>query len=484
MNYQKIILALILCLSLFQARAERPNIVIMLADDMGFGDVQTLNPKYGKIKTPQLDRVAQEGLTFLDAHSGSSVCTPTRYGLLTGRYAWRTPLQFGVVSGGESIIKKDELTLAKMLKKQGYHTAMFGKWHLGMMFNGEHKGKINTVEAGEKVSEGPLDKGGFDRFAGFHHAAQMDIWIEDDKVTKKIEAIDMLPELTKSAVSYINSRQGKDAPFFLYVPWNSPHKPVVPSAEWQGKSGINPHADFVMQTDDSYGQVIQALKDNGFWENTLVVCTADNGTSYFASQQNILRKAGHQSSAHFRGFKSDLYEGGHRVPFLVSWPKQVKAKTTTSDLVCLTDLMATIAEMTDYQLSEEDGVDSISFLATLKGQKNKRKNVVHHSFSGHFAIRKGKWKLLFSNGSAGWTQPWQNNKKSLQAQKNSDKFQLYDISKDEAEQNNLADKYPEIVRELSELMDQQIKNGRSTAGSKQKNDIDKIIVEKWTIKKK
>ena len=467
----------------FSLTAEQPNIVLMLADDMGFGEVQALNPKFGKIKTPHLDKVAKEGMTFLDAHSGSSVCTPTRYGLLTGRYAWRTRLQFGVVSGGESIIKKNDLTLAKMLKSKGYHTAMFGKWHLGMLFNGEHKGKKNMVEVGEIVTEGPLDTGGFDTFKGFHHAAQMDLWIEDDTVKRKIEAVDMLPDLTKAAVDYIASRKSNDQPFFLYVPWNSPHKPVAPSQEWEGKSGINKHADFVMQTDDSYGQVIQALKDTGKWKNTIVICTADNGTSYFASNQEPLQKAGHKSSAQYRGWKSDLYEGGHRVPFLLTWPNKVKPNSKTTDLICLTDLMSTIADIVNYSLKDKDAVDSLSFLKTLEGKNNNRTDIVHHSFYGFFAIRKGQWKLLFSNGSAGWSGPHHNGKKAKNAKKNSDRYQLFDMSKDEVEKHNLADKHPEIVEELSKLMFNQIKAGRSTKGETQQNDIDDIIVEKWKKKK-
>ena len=239
--------------------ATRPNIVILLADDMGFGELQCLNPKRGKIPTPRLDSIAASGMVFTDAHGGSSVCTPTRYGLMTGRYAWRTRLQNGVLTGGPSLIAPDRLTLAKLLREQDYHTAIIGKWHLGMLFDGEHVSK--AVDVGAKVTHGPIDRGGFHEFHGFHHARQISTWIDNDVVTESIEPVEMLPRLTAAAVEYIGSRKDNSQPFFLYVPWSSPHSPVVPTKEWQGKSGLNEHADFVMQTDDSFGKVVDALRE-------------------------------------------------------------------------------------------------------------------------------------------------------------------------------------------------------------------------------
>ena len=464
---------------------ELPNIVVMLADDMGYGEVQALNPKYGKIKTPELDNVVAEGLTFTDGHSGSAVCTPTRYGLITGRYAWRTKLQSSVLKGGNSLVAKETLTLADMLKERGYRTAMFGKWHLGMKFNGQTKETSSKINVGDKITEGPVDCGGFDEFYGFHHAKQMDTWIEHGKVAEKMNPIDMLPRLTKNAVNFINSRKGHNQPFFMYIPWNAPHAPVVPAKGWQGKSGINDHADFVMQTDWSYGQVVKALKKNGFWENSLVIYSADNGTSPNTSGLNQLTKAGHKPSAQFHGYKADIYEGGHRVPFLATWPKVIKPGTKSDSVVCLTDLMATFADITGYQLKPDEGVDSYSFLPILKGKtKSSRSDVIHHSVSGYFAIRKGKWKLCAVNGSGGWLSPKINTGKAKAAKKLSDVYQLFDMSQDEGEQTNLADQHPEIVKELRSLLDKQISHGRSTPGVKQSNDTNKIIVEKWGKGKK
>ena len=216
----------------------------MLADDMGFGEVQCLNPERGKIKTPRLDAIARSGMIFTDAHGGSSVCTPTRYGLLTGRYAWRTRLQSGVLTGGDSLIAEDRLTLPEMLSQHGYRTAIVGKWHLGMLFDG--KDNKGDVPVGAKVTDGPLDHGHFDEFHGFHHSRQIKIWVDDDKVTEHIQPVEMLPKLTQQAVSFIKNTKDNEQPFFLYVPWNSPHSPVVPSDDWKGKSGLNEHADFVL----------------------------------------------------------------------------------------------------------------------------------------------------------------------------------------------------------------------------------------------
>ena len=229
----------------YTAEAEaqsRPNIVVMLADDMGFGELQCLNPKRGKIPTPQLDALAESGLVFTDGHSGSSVCIPTRYGLMTGRYAWRTRLQNGVLTGGESLIAEQRLTIAKMMNQNGYETALVGKWHLGMLYDGEkNSGKIPV---GATVSHGPVDRGGFDHFWGFHHARQMDLWIENDKVTARLTPVEMLPKLTETAVAFVRDQKESDNPFFLYVPWNSPHSPVAPAPRWQGKSGLNAHRRF------------------------------------------------------------------------------------------------------------------------------------------------------------------------------------------------------------------------------------------------
>jgi len=462
----------------------RPNIVIILADDLGYGELQCLNPKRGKIKTPQIDAIATGGMIFTDGHSGSAVCTPTRYGLMTGRYAWRTRLQRGVLTGGESLIAKDRLTIADMLKQKGYHTAMFGKWHLGMLFDGKHETK--EVAVGSIVTDGPIDAGGFDKFSGYHHSRQMNLWIDNDKVIAHIDPIEMLPKLTAAAVDYINGQKGNKEPFFLYVPWNSPHSPVVPSAEWQGKSGLNAHADFVMQTDDSYGQVIKALRDNNMLDNTLVICSSDNGTSAPTSKKADLERKGHFPSGDLRGSKADIWDGGHRVPFIAHWPKVVTAGTTSDKLVCLTDVMATAAEIVGFKLPADAGEDSISFLPVLKGaDSHARDSVIHHSVSGHFAIRQGKYKLLMCPGSGGWTKPKPNAALWKQIEKQGEPtVQLYDMSKDIGEQKNLAASMPGKVKSMQALLKKQVDDGRTTPGPKQANDAPVMIDKRPDAKKR
>ncbi|TWU28823.1 sulfatase family protein [Novipirellula artificiosorum] len=484
MKIESLSLVLLTCFvvaGLEGARAEtsNPNIVVILADDMGFGELKCLNPERGKIATPQLDAIAKSGMIFTDAHSGSSVCTPTRYGLMTGRYAWRTRLQTGVLKGGESLIAKDTLTIAKLLKSKGYHTAMIGKWHLGMMFDGIENNKKGAVKPGAVVTHGPIDFAGFDVFHGFHYARQMDLWIDNDKVTRNIEAVEMLPSLTAAAVDYIERRKGIDQPFFMYIPWNAPHSPVVPSEDWKGKSGINDHADFVMQTDDSYGQVVQALKANGFLQNTLILCSSDNGTSPSTSGLKQLKAAGHFPSANLRGMKADIWDGGHRVPFLVSWPGHVQPGSRCDDLVCLTDVIATVADLTGYELAESDAVDSFSFLSALTGTNHApRTDVIHHSISGFFSIRQGKWKLIACPGSGGWSAPKIKEAVKEAESKGLPMVQLYDMQQDIGEQNNLAEAMPERVMRLRGLLETQIASGRTNPGPRQQNDVP-IVIEKW-----
>ena len=464
-------------LSLPVPAGERPNIVIMLADDMGFGELQILNPDRGKIPTPRLDQIARSGMVMTDAHSGSSVCTPTRYGLLTGRYAWRTRLQNGVLTGGPSLIAPDRLTLAKLLKENGYHTAVVGKWHLGMLFDGKHNAK--DVPVGAKVTDGPIDAGGFDQFHGFHHARQIKTWIDNDVVTELIKPVEMLPKLTKAAVDYVRSRKGNNQPFFLYVPWSSPHSPVVPNDQWKGKSGLNDHADFVMQTDDSFGQVVDALKETGFIDNTLIICSSDNGTSAPTSKKDQLEQMGHYPSGPLRGSKADIWDGGHRVPFLVSWPGVVQAGSKSDALIGLSDVVATVADLLNVDLHDNAAEDSISFLPILTGQgKHERGDVIHHSYAGYFAIRQENWKLSLCPASGGWTgkrptkKAWASYRKAGLPM-----VQLIDLTNDLAEQHNLANSHPEKVRQLRALLQEQVTKGRSTPGEKQANDAP-ITIEK------
>ncbi|BDS05858.1 arylsulfatase [Oceaniferula spumae] len=474
--------ALAAFLPLTSVAAEKPNIIFILADDLGYGDIQALNPDHGKIKTPSVDKLAAEGMIFKDAHSGSAVCTPTRYGLLTGRYSWRTTLQNGVVQGFKpNLIAKDRPTVASFLKSQGYHTGIIGKWHLNFQYadakTGEiiqRKGKKSLAPVGSKIPDGPLTRG-FDYFHGFHHAGDMKGVIENDTVIAHEDEINMLPRLTRKAVEYIETRATKkETPFFLYVPYGSPHSPVVPTKEWRGKSGLNIHADFVMQTDDGVGQIMAALDKHGLTENTLIIFSADNGTSKGANIPELAEK-GHLVSAGFRGSKADLWDGGHRVPFVVRWPKHVTAGSTSDQLICLTDLFATTADITGKALPAKSAEDSVSFLPAFSGKPivTTRAGVIHHSISGHFAYRQGKWKLLLAKGSAGWTGPKEN-----QLPKDMPKAQLYDMEKDPGETKNLYETNPEVAARLLAQLKDDVFSGRSTEGEKSKNDIEEISLWK------
>ena len=319
MNFRTQILGAIfgiLALSgVFAEEPQKPNIVFVLCDDLGYGDVQCLNPEKGKILTPAVDRLAREGMIFTDAHSGSSVCTPTRYGLLTGRYSWRTRLQRGVVQGfAPCLIDPDRPTVASFVKQQGYHTAILGTWHLDFQYLDPETSEMLTAEnkkslppVGARIPDGPLQHG-FDYFHGFHHAGSMKSVIENDAVIMHDDEINMLPRLSRKAIEYIDGRAKEDSkqPFFLYVPFGSPHTPIVPTKPWQGKSGLGSYADFVMETDDGFGGILKALDRNGFTENTLVIFSADNGCSRAAGIKK-LQKQGHYPSAHMRGSKTDLW---------------------------------------------------------------------------------------------------------------------------------------------------------------------------------
>ena len=477
-----------------QLNADKTNIVFILCDDLGYGDVQCMAPETSKIKTPHIDQLASEGMIFTDAHSGSSVCTPTRYGIMTGRYSWRTKLQRGVVQGyAPNLILEDRPTIANFLKDQGYQTAILGKWHLNFQYIDpvtrnvipkiSKKSKKSTKvlpPVGATIPDGPIQRG-FDYYHGFHHAGNMKAVIENEAVILHEDEINMLPRLTQKSVEYINTQaENKDGkPFFLYVPLGSPHTPILPTKEWQGKSGMGDYADFVMQTDATVGAIINALEANNLSENTLVIFSSDNGTSK-AAKISKLAEHGHLVSAGYRGSKADLWDGGHRVPFIVKWPKMVEPNSTSKELICLTDMFATFSEITDAPMPSQAGEDSVSFLSALKGDeiKSTRVGVIHHSISGHFAYRLGEWKLLLSKGSGGWSSPKE--KEALDMPK----AQLYNLKKDPAETDNLFLKCPKKVEELLEQLARDIETGRSTKGEFSENDVDNIVLWKNESKRK
>lgn len=478
----KLILPLVFHL-LSTVYGKSPNIIYVICDDLGYGDIQCLNPKNGKIPTPHVDRLASEGMVFTDAHSGSSVCTPTRYGVLTGRYSWRTALQSGVVQGfAPCLIAKDRPTVASFLKNHGYDTAIIGKWHLNFKYlnprGGEEysKSKFKRPPVGAKIPDGPIHRG-FDYFHGFHHAGNMEAVIENDEVIAHDPVINMLPRLTRESVEYIESRKGSTKPFFLYVPLGSPHTPIVPTPEWEGMSGLGPYGDFVMQTDHVIGEIQKALVKIDQAEDTLIIFTSDNGCSKAAGIPT-LAKQGHKVSAHLRGSKADLWDGGHRIPFIVKWPGKVKPNTTSNQLICLTDLFATVSDILKKDLPSKAAEDSVSFLPSLFGKKivSTRAGVIHHSISGHFAYRKGPWKLLLAKASGGWTSPTEK-----QAPAGSSPGQLYNMSADLGEKKNLYDLKPEMVASLLAHLENDIAQGRSTKGPKSENDLKNIKL--WKSRK-
>ena len=472
------LLLILICAS--SNAGEKPNIIYIICDDLGYGDVQCLALETSKIPTPNADKLASEGMIFIDAHSGSSVCTPTRYGILTGRYSWRTWLQKGVVTGfAPSLIAVKRPTVAGFLKEQGYATAAIGKWHLNFEYINPRTGEqytqkeYKTPPVGAKVPDGPISRG-FDYYHGFHHARNMEAVIENDRVIEHDEVINMLPRLTEKSVEYIESRAGKDEPFFLYLPLGSPHTPIVPSPGWQGRSGLGSYGDFVMQTDNVVGEVSAALKKNGLADNTLVIFTSDNGCSKAANIKALAEK-GHLVSAHMRGSKADIWDGGHRVPFIVRWPGKVRSGSTSDQLICLTDLFATVSSIVGTDFPATSCEDSVSFLPALSGNPilPDRAGVIHHSFSGHFAYRTGKWKLILAKGSGGWSFP-----KEHQVPKGAPKAQLYDLETDPGEQANLYTAEPGIAERLLSQLTAEVRGGRSTKGRDSKNDTDKIVLWK------
>ena len=467
----------------------RPNIVYILADDMGYGDVSCLN-KDSKIHTPNLDRLGKEGIIFTDAHSGSAVCTPTRYGILTGRYAWRSRMKKGVLNGySKHLIEDGRMTVASMLKEHGYHTACVGKWHLGWDWQKKNI-EPGEVDFSKPVLHGPTTNG-FDY--SFCIPASLDmapyVYVENDQATaipdRIVEAndgkmfwrkgpigpdfkhIEVLPKLTQKAVAYIDRRVQEDKPFFLYLPLPAPHTPILPTKEFQGKSGTNEYGDFVLQVDWTVGQVIKTIQKHGLEKNTLIIFTSDNGCSPMADFQELATFE-HDPSYVFRGHKADIFEGGHRIPYIARWPARVKGGSVCDDTICLTDLMATAADIVGVSLPADAGEDSVSTLPDLLSTAIEpvREATVHHSINGSFSIRQGKWKLELCPGSGGWSPP----KPKSQKAKQLPPVQLYDLSTDIGEMTNVQDKHPDVVKRLTALLQDYVDRGRSTPGTAQKNN--------------
>ena len=487
---------------LFAQEYDTPNIIYILADDMGIGDVKAYNNE-AKFPTPHIDQMVREGVKFTDAHTSSSVCTPTRYGILTGRYAWRTHLKKGVTHGlTEHLIDTKRTTVARYLKMKGYATAVIGKWHLGMDWHYTYPGKVDkfgtNLNTQTSIQNGPNSLG-FDYYYGISASLNMSphAYIENDKLlgdnlklikdSNEIKNIlgfgagkpgwldlnfkrdEVLETLTNKAIGWMNriKKQSPNKPFFLYLPLNAPHSPIAPSSKFIGKSKLSLHADFCIDVDNTVGQIIGAVESLGITENTIIIFTSDNGVSPQAKLKTM-QEQGHFSSYIYRGLKGTLYEGGHRVPFIVKWPKIIKDSIETDYLTCTTDFIATVAHLFDDILPENIGEDSVSFLPVLLGEdKNDidRGGIVHHSDAGFFAIRKGKWKLIFHE-NAGSRRVDPKDKPLI----NPGEIQLFNMETDAIESTNVAAQHIDIVEDLKKLMAKFINEGRSTVGKSQKND--------------
>lgn len=474
---------------------KQPNIIYILADDMGYGDIKALNSE-SKIPTPTLDKMARTGLVFTDAHSNSAVSTPTRYGTLTGRYAFRSSLKSGVLIGhSPALIEPKRETLATMLQKAGYQTACIGKWHLGLdwgrvndslpLFTGNEWDIRDTsnVDYLAKVGGGP-DEHGFDysyilpasldiapyiylengsasskdikHIEGWSDDKARGIWHRHGDAASDFNHSTCLQTLTQKTLDYIDSASTKENPFFVYFALTAPHTPWLPAEEYIGKSGAGYYGDFVCMVDDVVKQIYDALDKNGIADNTIVVFTSDNGSQWTKSD---IDEFNHLSNGVFSGSKSDIWEGGHRIPFLLTWPKGVKENREIKQLVCSTDIMATLSEMLDQPLANDAGEDSFSFWNTIVNNKDadgdfkRRKSVIHHSVNGSFAYREGDWVLLDCKGSGGWSLT-EEDAKYLPAQ------QLYNLKEDITQQNNQS-QHTEMVKTMLANLEHIVASGRS-----------------------
>ncbi len=469
----------------------RPNIIYILADDLGYGDIKAMSDS-SLIPTPNLDKMIARGISFTDAHSNSSVSTPTRYGTLTGRYAFRTRLKSGALAGHEpALIEPGRETAATLLRKNGYKTACIGKWHLGLDWERVDAWKplyegwpwdlkeTSNVDYTKPVKGGP-DEHGFDY--SYILPASLDIqpyvyiengkltssnlshieewqgergeWFRQGDVADNFSHQDCLQHFADRAVKYLEEETKTGEPYFLYFPITAPHTPWMPTEEFRGKSGAGIYGDFVCMVDDVVGQIYEALEKSGNADNTLVIFTSDNGSHW---KDTDIAQYGHKANGVLKGMKSDLWEGGHRIPFIATWPEVIEPGQTSDQMVCSTDFLATCAAITNTPLAEDAGEDSYSFFHALKGEEdaiNGRKTMIYHSADGHFGFRSAQWALLACKGSGGWSL-FESNAQQLPD------MQLYDLSDDIRQERNLFESHPAKAAEMKELLDLQIASGRS-----------------------
>ena len=468
-----------------------PNIVIILADDLGYGDVQAYNHS-SQISTPNINRLSREGMRFTNAHTNSSVCTPTRYGLMTGRYAWRSSLKQGVLSGYSShLIEDSTMTIASLLQDVGYNTAVIGKWHLGQdlawsaaipdsVNDLDFIAKIGQIDFTQPVKNGPnslgfnysyilgasLDLGPFVYFENglsvgipdsLYPGSSFPAYTRAGQMTKDFDHRQAQDHFTDKALDFIAHSVKQEKPFLLYFPLTAPHQPVLPAERFVGKSGKGPYGDMILQVDWTVGQIMATIEEAGIEENTVVIFTSDNG-SYMKDlgraeidhiQDSTIQgyvQNSHRPNYVWRGTKADIYEAGHRVPFIVKWPKVVLPEITTHHLVGTNDILATLADIVNVELKPFQGQDSRSFYQTLLDHTTApRTTLVHHSSNGTFALREGSWKMIFSDGSGGRSQP--------KGQPFEKPYQLYEIDNDPGEKENVRDKYPHIIERLASQLE-------------------------------
>lgn len=496
---------ILLSFTISLSAGQHPNIVYILADDMGIGDTSCYNEK-AKVSTPHIDRIAAEGMRFTDAHTPSAVCSPTRYGIITGRYCWRTRLKYRVLDGFDPpLIEQGQVTVPSLLRDNGYATHCVGKWHMGMTFTNKEGNPVPAVPLDRRTPPRPGDavdfsvpiQGGptavgFDTYFGISASLNMSPFcylkndrpvhlpiFKQDKIRTEFVTVDegvrspdftiygVLPRLAGEAIPVIESAANdKEKPFFLYLPLTSPHLPVVPNQEYLGHSRCGEYGDFVEETDAVVGAVLDALDRTGQAENTLVIFTADNGSLYHwwnaqeaddvahykvSSRGAQMKEYDHQGNANLRGTKADIWEGGHRVPFVVRWPGMTPAGEVSDELIELTDLLATCAAIVGTELPVGAGPDSRSALPALlakKAEKPIRDYAVHHSLWGVFAIRQGPWKMIPHRGSGGFTKP-----RDIDPTKEGGPAgQLYNLAKDPQETKNLWNERPEVVERLQKLL--------------------------------
>ncbi len=490
MNFKALLflyfVALLSACSVAEKPIEKPNIVIILADDLGSGDVNCYNGD-SKIPTPAMDKIAEEGVRFTDAHTNSAVCTPTRYGIITGQYCWRTRLKKGVLNGfSEHLIDPQRTTIASLLKQNGYYTTGVGKWHLGMDFA---KDTAGVVDFAGKIQNSP-NVNGFDYFYGI--SASLDfppyVYIENDHFTQvptqiqpyqdfprylrkgdKAENFDFetaWENLLNKAENIIDNRPA-DKPLFMYFALPAPHKPVWPDVRFVGTTDLGPYGDFVHQTDFVIGQITEKLKAAGMEDNTLLMVTSDNGSFMYrldekakgdhlndSSIQGYYAK-NHTANYIYRGTKTDIWEGGHRVPFLVRWPAAIKKGQVKEQTICTTDFLATFADLMNVSLSENEGEDSFSFLPLLQENDDaySRAPIVNHSVSGTFAIRNGNYKLVLGSGSGGRETPRGNAWEKP--------YTMFELGTDISETSDIIDQNQELAKSMEETIKKIIESGTS-----------------------